>query len=137
MMCAPLLTPGVGAALTRATARASLAQHLLGLDALAAKLATHVDVESPGGSRGLDDAEAEARLATHGRNELPEPPRPSLILLFLKKARARAALARAAGRGLLARIPMSPVAPTVGICARRCRKRASAHMLWSCLNGMR
>jgi hypothetical protein len=90
---------------------------LLPLDALAARLKTALDLETPGASRGLDEAVAVARLVTHGRNELPEPPRPSLILLFLKKARANATRSRAAAALLPA--VSTAVAPP----------RAHAHLL--------
>ncbi len=36
-------------------------------------------------SEGLDPSEAEARLARHGANRLPEPPRPSMLLRFLRQ----------------------------------------------------
>ena len=90
---------------------------MLPLDALAARLETALDLETPGASRGLDEAVAVARLVTHGRNELPEPPRPSLILLFLKKARANATRSRAAAALLPA--VSTAVAPP----------RAHAHLL--------
>ena len=51
--------------------------HALSVDAAIAALGTDL--------QGLSDAEADARLATHGPNELPTEPPVSRLLLFLKQ----------------------------------------------------
>ena len=66
-------------------------QHTLSLAELAAKHGTLIDLATPAASGGTTEENAESRLASAGRNELPAPPSVNLVLLFLSKARPHAA----------------------------------------------
>lgn len=60
--------------------------HMLSLDALAKRYGTHIDVDEPVRSRGLEEGDIPRLQQQHGRNVLTPPKETPPWLVFLKGA---------------------------------------------------